>query len=87
MVKSTIYKGIEFVRLSSLSNAEQELFMKTQGRQGIIKILINEEIVNDCIQYKDYLKLHAVQMVEGKPSKIVIQTVAEPQEEFHLESR
>lgn len=55
MVKSTIYKGIEFVRLSSLSKSEQELFQKTFNPNLFIKILIGEEIAHDCIQYKDYV--------------------------------
>lgn len=55
MVKSTIYKGIEFVRLSAMPKGEQELFQKTFNPHLYIKILIGEEIMHDCIQYKDYI--------------------------------
>jgi hypothetical protein len=55
MVKSTLYKGIEFVRISSLPKSEQELFTKSFNYNFLIKILMGEEIVHDCIQYKDYV--------------------------------
>jgi hypothetical protein len=54
MVKSTIYKGIEFVRLSAMPKSEQDLFQKTFNPNLYIKILIGEEVVHDCVQYKDY---------------------------------
>jgi hypothetical protein len=54
MVKSTIYKGIEFVRLSSLTRQEQDIFNKNFNRHALIKILVGEEVISDCIQYKDY---------------------------------
>jgi hypothetical protein len=55
MVKSTIYKGIEFVRLSAMPKSEQDLFQKTFNPNLYIKILIEEEILHDCVQYKDYI--------------------------------
>jgi hypothetical protein len=72
MVKSTIYKGIEFVRLSSMTMAEQELFQKTFNPTLYIKILIGEEIAHDCIQYKDYLDW---QMAMSPKSKTSFQSV------------
>jgi hypothetical protein len=55
MVKSTNYKGIEYVRLASLTREEQDIFQKTFNPHLFIKILVGEEIVHDCIQYKDYV--------------------------------
>ena len=55
MVKSTLYKGIEFVRISQLTKQEQEIFYRNFNRNSLIKIRIDEEIVHDCIQYKDYI--------------------------------
>jgi hypothetical protein len=60
MVKSTIYKGIEFVQVSSLAKQEQEIFRKTFKRSLLIKIMIDGEIVHDCVQYKDYILWHAI---------------------------
>ncbi len=80
MVKSTIYKGIEFVRLSSLSKSEQELFQKTFNPNLFIKILIGEEIVHDCIQYKDYVTWFAASYPEGTTA------IAHRNEEFQEET-
>jgi hypothetical protein len=55
MVKSTIYKGIEFVRVSQLTKQELEVFNKNFNHETLIKIMIDEEVVSDCIQYKDYV--------------------------------
>jgi hypothetical protein len=48
------YKGIEFVRISSLPGDQRDSFLKTAGPQKIIKILRDKELLNDCIQYSDY---------------------------------
>ena len=72
MVKSTIYKGIEFVTVSSLSKEERELFQKTFKRSLLIKILINDEIVHDCVQYKDYILWHAIYIEQNSSIKQMI---------------
>jgi hypothetical protein len=54
-VSSENFKGIEFVRISSLENEEKSLIWKTLGRDKIIKILRDNELLNDCIQYEDYI--------------------------------
>jgi len=54
MVKQKVYKGIEFVRVSELPEAERDLFKSTINRDLIIKILMDETVLRDCIQYKDY---------------------------------
>jgi len=72
MVKSTIYKGIEFVTVSSLSKEEQELFKKTFKRSLLIKILIDGQIVHDCVQYKDYVLWHAIYIEQNASIKQMI---------------
>jgi hypothetical protein len=72
MVKSTIYKGIEFVQVSSLAKNEQEIFQKTFKRSLLIKIMINGDIVNDCIQYKDYILWHAIYIEQNASIKQMI---------------
>lgn len=66
MVKSTIYKGIEYVRLSAMPKSDQELFQRTFNANLYIKILIDEEIVHDCIQYKDYVSWYAAMFPKHK---------------------
>ena len=72
MVKSTIYKGIEFVTVSSLSAEDQELFRKTFKRSLLIKIMIDGVIVHDCIQYKDYVLWHAIYIEQNTSIKQMI---------------
>ena len=48
------YKGIEFVRISALPEDQKKVFWNSFDRHKIIKILRNEELLNDCIQYRDY---------------------------------
>jgi hypothetical protein len=72
MVKSTIYKGIEFVTVSSLSKEEQELFRKTFKRSLLIKIMVDGVIVHDCVQYKDYVLWHAIYIEQNASVKQMI---------------
>ena len=72
MVKSTIYKGIEFVTVSSLSKEEQELFRKTFKRSLLIKIMVDGAIVHDCVQYKDYVLWHAIYIEQNASIKQMI---------------
>ena len=54
-VQSENYKGIEFIRISSLPE-EQKLKIKGNfSSQRIIKILKEKELLSDCIQYCHYL--------------------------------
>lgn len=54
-VASEIYKGIEFVRIFALPDEQKVLIWQTFSRDKIIKILKDEVLLNDCIQYTDYL--------------------------------
>lgn len=49
-----IYKGIEFVRISSLTEMQKPIFWQTFDKNKIIKILRNDALLNDCIQHQDY---------------------------------
>ena len=49
------YKGIQFVRISSLENNEKNLIKNTLKRDKIIKILRGTELLSDCVQYEDYI--------------------------------
>lgn len=48
------YKGIEFVELRTLPQEQQEKLLETIDPKIFIKIMINGEIISQCIQYKDY---------------------------------
>jgi hypothetical protein len=55
------YKGIEFVRISSLPENQRALFWKSFDKHKIIKILMADSLLNDCIQYHDYTEWHSHQ--------------------------
>jgi hypothetical protein len=53
-VKSTIYKGIEFVEIYSLPNEQKQYLLQTIDPELFIKILVDGKLMSQCIQYKDY---------------------------------
>lgn len=54
-VESELYKGIEFVRVSSLPEDQKEKIKTSLPKDKLIKILKDGSLIEDCIQYADYL--------------------------------
>ncbi|MBY0432542.1 MAG: hypothetical protein K2U26_00365 [Cyclobacteriaceae bacterium] len=54
-VKAEIFKGIEFVRISSLPNDQKEKIWQSFQHDKIIKIVKDNALLNDCILYHDYV--------------------------------
>ena len=54
MIEREIYKGIEFVRISTLTKEQSERIHASFPKEKIINILRDEVILRDCIQYHDY---------------------------------
>ena len=52
--QSENYKGIEFVRISTLPEDQKQLIWTSLKRDKIIKILKSDCLLNDCIQVRDY---------------------------------
>ncbi len=48
------FKGIVYVQLNELPLVQQELILQTIHKDLFIKILINEKVLGNCLQYKDY---------------------------------
>lgn len=48
------YKGIEFVRISSLPKEQQNQVWASFERDKIIKIVRDKSLMNDCILYHDF---------------------------------
>jgi hypothetical protein len=48
------YRGIEYIRLSSLSVAHAEALRSSLNNRTLIKILRNEVILSDCVLYSAY---------------------------------
>ncbi len=53
---SEIYKGIEFVRISSLPEDQRAVIWQSLERDKVIKILKADSLLNDCILYTDYIE-------------------------------
>jgi hypothetical protein len=49
------FKGIEFVRISSLPQDQKEKIWRSFQQDKIIKIVRDQALLNDCILYNDYL--------------------------------
>jgi hypothetical protein len=48
------FKGIEFVRISSLPKEQQQRVWESFERDKIIKIVRDQSLMNDCILYNDF---------------------------------
>ena len=56
---SKIFKGIEYVQVSELPQAQREELAQSVNRELYIKILIDGKVVSGCLQYKDYNKWYS----------------------------
>lgn len=50
-----IFKGIEYVQISDLPLSQREMLSNSINKNIVIKILVGGKILNDCIQFKDYV--------------------------------
>ena len=48
------YKGIEYVQLNELPEDQQNKIKESLNQDLFIKILVNGQLHQDCILYKDY---------------------------------
>ncbi len=53
-VQAENYKGIDFVRISKLPEDQKTAIAQTIASDKIIKILRENELLVDCIQFKHY---------------------------------
>jgi len=87
-VKSTIYKGIEFVEIYSLPNEQKQYLLQTIDPELFIKILVDGKLMSQCIQYKDYEEWYdnAFLSVKGlkKGSTVSSEVVAGVQASFQV---
>lgn len=55
-IRVRIYKGIEYVQLSALPAVQAESLKHTLNERTLIKILMDDEILSDCVLYSAYEK-------------------------------
>ncbi len=63
------FKGIEFVRISSLPEDIRQKVWNSFQQDKIIKIVKDQDVLTDCILYKDYVFwLDQTQIHSSKPT-------------------
>jgi hypothetical protein len=67
---SEIYKGIEFIRISSLPDDERKLFWKSFEQEKIIKILKPDALLNDCVLLQDYTNWTKRNLIQANMSQL-----------------
>ena len=74
LVEPEHYKGLVYVRISSLPPEQQNQIRDSYSQEKIIKILKNDSLINDCILYDDYViwfkkyKPHSVSLTKKEDS-------------------
>lgn len=53
LAKAKIFRGIEFISVSELPD-DQQLILKHSRDPERIKILVDGQILSNCIQYREY---------------------------------
>ena len=53
-LNSTIYRGIEYIRLGSLPDKQRNQFLNWLDVSNIITIQVNGTFQSDCVQYSEY---------------------------------
>ena len=60
------YKGIEYIQLSTLPAIQADSLRQTLNERTLIKILVDDVILNDCVLYSAYEKWFVVYTEEIK---------------------
>lgn len=63
---STTYKGIKYIRLSTLPAEQAKALVQTLNQRTLIKILKDDIILEDCVLYTAYM-----QWYESLSTKVV----------------
>ena len=68
-VDCKIFKGIEYVQVSELPQAQREILNKTIHSDLFIKLLVDGKVISGCLQYKDYVRwYHEHWQMNGQPT-------------------
>ena len=73
------FGGIEFVRVCSLSRAQQKLFSQSQLSKKVIIIKRHKELLYDCLSYKDYHEWYSNNLTistQEKPASVKARSIA-----------
>ena len=73
--KSKIFKGIEYVQISELPSEQREILSNSFNKNIIIKILVGGKILNDCIQFKDYVAWYENIFEQLEPQEVFLDSM------------
>lgn len=60
LVKPEHYKGIFYIRISSLPADQQSKIIENYHPDLILKIIKDNSLINDCVLYDDYVKWYGL---------------------------
>jgi hypothetical protein len=78
-VSSSIYKGIQYVQVSTLPSEQRDRLLGTINRELFIKILVDGKLLGNCLQFKDYESwfenvYRPISMAEGRAAVVGAQS-------------
>ena len=73
------FKGIEFVRISSLPEEQKEKIWQSALKNKVIKIVRDQSLLNDCILYQDYASWLSEQPIQSSKTPT---SVSPPRQTF-----
>ncbi len=69
------FKGIKYVRISTLPVDQKNLIWKSINQNLIIKILRDDALLNDCLQYDHYVNWYeAIFKLDVQEKSVEIET-------------
>lgn len=71
LIEPEHYKGISFVRISMLPAEQKSKIRESFSRELIVKILLDNTLINDCIVYDDYVSWYRL----VKASRVFAETL------------
>lgn len=83
LVKPELYKGISYVRISSLPGWQKSILGESMYRDRVIKIIKENSLLHDCIVYHDYVEWYN-QFVDIRERNEMLDAVRQNSNSFSL---
>ena len=71
-LEEEVYRGIHYVRVSELPSDQQILFKEWLPKDQVIKIMIQKEVFENCVQYHHYSHWHENVYTTQKMAKMEV---------------
>ena len=77
-----VFRGIHYIRVSSLPSDQQSFLNDWLPSDQLIKIMIEKEILDDCVQYHHYV--HWYENVYPTQEQVKMEVTKEPEPKTSL---